>query len=172
MIFPAAVLHIPPVLATENIVFVSGAFRRTIFVSDLESFVKTGVPVGLLADLLKFSKQNPKTVQGMLKTELPLPVVLTSRLLYTRIGEAILTRATAVVHPLRAPQVGIPALRSALVLGVAENNGKLSPISFLRAYPAEEMAVDVPQLLGLLKKASSISELVRFFSDAPLDGLK
>ena len=81
MIFPAAVLHIPPVLATENIVFVSGAFRRTIFVSDLESFVKTGVPVGLLADLLKFSKQNPKTVQGMLKTELPLPVVLTSRLL-------------------------------------------------------------------------------------------
>ena len=58
MIFPAAVLHIPPVLATENIVFVSGAFRRTIFVSDLESFVKTGVPVGLLADLLKFSKQN------------------------------------------------------------------------------------------------------------------
>ena len=150
MIFPAAVLHIPPVLATENIVFVSGAFRRTIFVSDLESFVKTGVPVGLLADLLKFSKQNPKTVQGMLKTELPLPVVLTSRLLYTRIGEAILTRATAVV----------------------DNNGKLSPISFLRAYPAEEMAVDIPQLLGLLKKASSISELVRFFSDAPLDGLK
>jgi hypothetical protein len=160
------------VLATENIVFVSGAFRRTIFVSDLESFVETGVPVGLLADLLRFSKQNPKTVQGMLKTELPLPVTLTSRLLNTRIGEAILARATAVVHPLRAPQVGIPALRSALVLGVAENNGKLSPLSFLRAYPAQEMAVDIPQLLGLLKKASSISELVRFFSDAPLDGLK
>jgi hypothetical protein len=58
------------------------------------------------------------------------------------------------------------------VLGVAENNGKLSPLSFLRAYPAEEMAVDIPQLLGILKKASSISELVRFFSEAPLDGLK
>ena len=42
MIFPAAVLHIPPVLATENIVFVSGAFRRTIFVSDLESRGLTG----------------------------------------------------------------------------------------------------------------------------------
>ena len=113
-------LHIPPVLATENIVFVSGAFRRTIYVSDLESFAKTGVPVGLLADLLKFSKQNPKSVQGMINTELPVPVVLTSRLLYTRIGEAILARATAVMHPLRAPQFGIQALRSALVLGVDE----------------------------------------------------
>jgi hypothetical protein len=99
-------------------------------------------------------------------------VVLTSRLLNTRIGEAILERATAIVHPLRAPKAGIPALRSALVLGVADGSGKLSPLSFLKAYPAEDMAVDIPQLLVLVKKASSITDLVRFFSDAPLDGLR
>ena len=161
-----------PALATENIVFVSGAFRRTIHTRDLESFVLTGVPSGLLANLLRFSKQNPSNVRSLLKAELPVPVTLTSRLLNTRIGEALLTRASAVVHPLRAPGAGVQALRSALVLGVAEGNGRLSPLGVLRAYPAQEMAVDVPQLLGLLKKASSISDLVRFFSEAPLDGLR
>ena len=47
----ASVLLGSPAFATENIVFVSGAFRRTIFVKDLEDFVQTGVPQGLLADL-------------------------------------------------------------------------------------------------------------------------
>ena len=163
---------LPPVLATENVVFVSGAFRRTLKVSSLENVVETGVPKGLLGDLLRFTNQNPADVRGLLKTQVPLPVTLTSRLLGTRIGEAILERATAIVHPLRAPQAGVNALRAALVLGVAENDGVLTPISFLKAYPAEEMAINIPQLLVIVEKAASISDLVQFFSDAPLDGLR
>jgi hypothetical protein len=93
-------------------------------------------------------------------------------LLNTRIGEAILERASAIVYPLRAPDAGVVAMRSALVLGVYDNGGKLTPISFLKAYPAEEMAVNIPQLLAIIQKAASISDLVRFFSDAPLDGLR
>jgi hypothetical protein len=34
------------------------------------------------------------------------------------------------------------------------------------------MAVNVPQLLILAQKASSISDLIRFFSESPLDGLR
>ena len=165
-------VDLPPVLATENIVFVSGAFRRTLKLKSIESFVETGVPTGLLADLLRFTKQKPAGVQSLLKTEVPLPVTLTSRLLNTRIGEAILERASAIVHPLRAPQAGVNALRTALVLGVANNNGTLTPVSFLKAYPAEEMAVNIPQLMVIMNKAASISDLVKFFSDAPLDGLR
>ena len=48
-------LDLPPVLATENVVFVTGAYRRTLTVSSLETFVETGVPKGLLADLLRFT---------------------------------------------------------------------------------------------------------------------
>ena len=165
-------LDLPPVLATENVVFVTGAFRRTMTVSSLDQFVETGVPKGLLADLLRFTGSQPKPIQGLLKTEIPLPVTLTSRLLNTRIGEAILERASAIVYPLRAPDAGVVAMRSALVLGVYDNGGKLTPISFLKAYPAEEMAVNIPQLLAIIQKAASISDLVRFFSDAPLDGLR
>ena len=163
---------LPPVLATENVVFVSGAFRRTLKVSSLENFVETGVPQGLLGDLLRFTNQEPASVRGLLKTQVPLPVPLTSRLLNTRIGEAILERASAIVHPLRAPEAGVSGLKAALVLGVAENDGVLTPISFLRAYPTEEMAVNIPQLMVIVEKAASISDLVQFFSDAPLDGLR
>ena len=90
-------LDLPPVLATENVVFVTGAYRRTLTVSSLDKFVETGVPKGLLADLLRFTGSQPKPIQGLLKTEIPLPVTLTSRLLNTRIGEAILERASAIV---------------------------------------------------------------------------
>ena len=58
------------------------------------------------------------------------------------------------------------------MLGVANNNGTLTPVSFLKAYPAEEMAVNIPQLMVIMNKAASISDLVKFFSDAPLDGLR
>jgi hypothetical protein len=65
--------------------------------------------------------------------------------------------------------VGLPALRSAVVLGIADNGGSLSALSFLRAYPSQEMAVSLPALLALMQKASSVADLVRFFSESPLD---
>jgi hypothetical protein len=98
--------------------------------------------------------------------------VLVSRLLYTRIGEALLDRLANIVYPLKTPGVGVPALRSAIVIGIAEGNGSLSAISFLRAYPNSDLEVNLPALLGLLQKANSISDLVRFFSESPLDGLR
>ena len=64
------------------------------------------------------------------------------------------------------------SLRSAIILGLVEGKGSLSAISFFRAYPTQEMEVSIPALLNLMSKASSISELVRFFSESPLDGLK
>jgi len=162
----------PGALAAENIVLVSGAFRRSIPVADMELLAAKGEARGLLADLLGFSKQNPAEVGKLLNQSIPVPLVLVSRLLYTRIGEALLDRLAIIVYPLKTPGVGVPALRSALVIGIADNNGSLSPISFLRAYPNRELEVNLPALLGLLQKANSISDLVRFFSESPLDGLR
>jgi hypothetical protein len=56
-----------------------------------------------------------------------------------------------------------------VVLGIADNGGALSPLSFLRAYPSQEMAVSLPALLALMEKASSVADLVRFFSESPLE---
>ncbi|MFM7550334.1 MAG: alpha/beta hydrolase [Cyanobacteriota bacterium] len=165
-------LVMPAARAAENLVFVSGAFRRSIQVADLEWLAKTGQPRGLLADVLRFSNQNPAEMATLLNQSIALPVSLMSRLLNTRIGEALLSRLAQVVFPLKAADVGLPALRSALVLGTVKGDGSLSAISFLRAYPTRDLQVDIPALLALIDKASSVSELVRFFSESPLDGLR
>jgi len=165
-------LGVPAGQAAENLVFVSGAFRRSLPVADLEHLASTGQAQGLLAQGLALGKQNPTEVAKMLNEKIALPVVLVSRLLNTRIGEAILERLARVIYPLNTPSVGIPALRSAMVMGIVEGNGSLSALSFLRAYPNNNLEVSIPALMALMQKANSISDLVRFFSESPLDGLR
>jgi hypothetical protein len=181
-LFPAVVLGLglnlgigfgsPNAQAAENLVFVSGAFRRSIPVADLEWLAETGEARGLLSDLLRFSDQSPTDMQELLNQSISLPVTLVSRLLNTRIGEAVLDRLAQVVYPLKASEMGVPALRSALVMGVVNGDGSLSAISFLQAYPTQELEVNIPALMAVIEKASSVTELVRFFSESPLDGLR
>ena len=45
-------------------------------------------------------------------------------------------------------------------------------MDFLKSYPNEVLAVNLPALFSVIDKAQSISGLVQFFSDSPLDGLK
>jgi len=158
--------------AAENLVFLSGAFRRSIPVDDLEHLAVSGEARGLLSDVLRLARQEPAQLAKLLNTSVNLPVVLVSRLLNTRIGEAILDRLAAIVFPLNSRDSGLPALRSAIVLGISQGNGSLTPISFLRAYPNQELGVNLPALMALVNKASSIADLVRFFSESPLDGLR
>ncbi len=162
----------PAAQAATNVVFVSGAFMRSISVADLESLAQTGQARGLLADVLTLSKQKPADVAKLLNQQLTLPIVLTSRLLNTRIGEAILTRVAQLVFPLKAKAYGVPALKAGVILGLDQGKGSLSPIGFLKAYPTSEMEVSIPALMAIASKASSIADLVNFFSNAPLDGLK
>jgi hypothetical protein len=162
----------PAAPAAQNLVFVSGAFRRSIPVADLEHLASTGEARGLLRDVLRLGRQNPREVSKLLNQSVSLPVVLVSRLLNTRIGEAILERIAAIVYPLNAARVGMPALRSAMVLGIVEGNGSLSALSFLRAYPTSNLEVNLPALMALMTRASSIADLARFFSESPLDGLR
>jgi hypothetical protein len=168
----ALCLAAPTAQAAQNVVFVSGAFRRSIPVADIVHLAETGQARGLLQDVLRLARQDPQTVAKLLNESINMPVVLVSRLLNTRIGEVLLQRLAQIVFPLNASAVGMPALRSAVILGIADNAKGLSALSFLQAYPSQEMAVSLPALMGLMSKASSISDLVRFFADSPLDGLR
>ena len=56
----------PAAQAATNVVFVSGAFMRSISVADLESLAQTGQARGLLADVLALSKQKPADVAKLL----------------------------------------------------------------------------------------------------------
>ena len=162
----------PATIAAENVVFVTGAFRRSIAVADLDYLAKTGKARGLMADVLLIAKQKPEEVSKLLKAELSIPLLLTSRLLSTRLGEALLARIAQIIYPLYAKRAGIPALRAGVINALVATNGKLSAIRFLKAYPVDEMEVSIPALLAVLQKAKSVSDLIQFFMESPLDGLR
>ena len=162
-----------PLHAATDVALVSGAFRRSIPVEKLEHLAETGEAIDLVEDLLELSGQNPQEVSQMLNQSLDLPLVLTSRLINTRIGEAILRRVARIIHPIYTPEpeVSVPAIRAGVISGLQSENG-LTVVSFLKGYPNAVIAVNLPALFGVIEKAESIASLVQFFSDSPLDGLK
>ena len=162
-----------PAHAAVDVALVSGAFRRSIPVSDLAHLAETGEARGLLNDLLKLSNQKPDQIAGLLNKKLDLPLVLTSRLVNTRIGKALTRRAAQIIYPISAPEttVSVPAIRAAVIQGLQRPRG-LTAISFLESYPNRVMAVNLPALFSVIEKTESIAGLVQFFSDSPLDGLK
>ncbi|WP_244282233.1 alpha/beta hydrolase [Synechococcus sp. UW140] len=164
----------PPSQAAKDVALVSGAFRRSISVADLAYLAETGKPRGLMVDILRLSKQDPEDVAKLLNQELNLPLVLTSRLMSTRIGDVIIRRVARIIYPLMvpAPEVSVPAIRAGVINGLQIGDGGLTAIKFLEAYPAEVMEVNIPALMAVIEKAQSISGLVQFFSESPLDGLK
>ena len=163
-----------PALAAKDVALVSGAFRRSIPVKDIEHLANTGEARGLLEQLLVLSEQDPENVAKLLNQKLDLPLVLTSRLINTRIGEAIIRRVGQILYPIYTPQpeVSIPALRAGVINGLHNSGDGLTAVDFLKAYPNEVLAVNLPVLFSVIDKAQSISGLVQFFSDSPLDGLK
>ena len=162
-----------PSLAATDVALVSGGFRRSIPVKEFEHLANTGEAIGLLGNLLEFSKQDPEEISKLLKQELSIPLVLTSRLINTRIGEAIIRRVARIIYPIYTPQaeVSVPAIRAGIVNGLDQSDG-LTAVGFLKAYPNQVMAVNLPALFAVIEKTESIASLVKFFADSPLDGLK
>ena len=159
-----------PLHAATDVALVSGAFRRSIPVKEFEHLAETGEAIGLLEDLLAISGQEPNQVSQMINQQLELPLALTSRLITTRIGEAILRRIARIIHPIYTPEpeVSVPAIRAGVISGLQSEDG-LTAVSFLKGYPNGVMAVNLPALFGVIEKAESIAGLVQFFSDSPLD---
>ena len=162
-----------PSIAATDVALVSGGFRRSIPVKEFEHLADTGEAIGLLGNLLEFSKQDPEEISKLLNQELAIPLILTSRLINTRIGEAIIRRVARIIYPIYTPQaeVSVPAIRAGIVNGLDQSDG-LTVVGFLKAYPNQVIAINLPALFAVIEKTESIASLVKFFDDSPLDGLK
>lgn len=161
-------LAAPAARAAEQVVFVSGAFRRSIPVADLEQLARTGEAAGLLGDALRLGGQDPAEVGKLLNHRVTLPLVLTTRLLSTRFGEDALERLSVILYPLRAPKLGMVALRSATIMGIQTGSGTLSAVGFLRAYPTEDVAINLPALQSALQGLSGMGNVVKEFLESDL----
>ena len=159
--------------AAETISLINGGFKRSIQVSNVEHLAKTGKAKGFLKEVIIMTNQKPKEVSEILNQEVELPLVLSTKLMKSKIGEVILGRVAKIVHPLRVKKssVGIYAIRGAVIKGIAKGEGKINAVGFLKAYPNKTMAVNVPALLKVVNKVESIQELMEFFADSPLENL-
>jgi hypothetical protein len=161
-------LAAPSARAAEQVVFVSGAFRRSIPVADLERLARTGEAVGLLGDALRLGGKDPAEVGKLLNHRVTLPLVLTTRLLSTGFGETALEKLSVIIYPLKAPRVGMVALRSATIVGLETGSGSLSAVGFLRAYPNEDVAINLPALQSALWGLSGMGNVVKGFLESDL----
>ena len=167
-------LFIPYAKSAENLSLVHGIFNRTISIDLIEDLAKTGEATGSLKNLLRLSNQSPKTIAELLNEEYDLKLVTISKLMYSSIGQVILLRIAKIIHPIKIKDqaITIPALRSGVVSGVLKGNGKLNLIQFLKSYPNKTIAINIPALNKVLKKIESMTELIKFFSGAPLEDMK
>ena len=164
----------PSSKSAEEVTFVSGSFSRTISFEKIQKLAKTGKISGKVDKLINSKTIESKESINLLTQKFELPLTLTSRLINSRIGEVVIKRVAKIIHPFKVPDVSVsvPAIRSAIIKGLVLGKGEIDLMLFIKAYPNKNISINVPALLNIINKVESISELVRFFSDSPLEGFK
>jgi hypothetical protein len=64
------------------------------------------------------------------------------------------------------------SLRASVVQGLKRGNGKINLIRFFESYPTKTVILDVNALSKVMNKVESISELLDFFTNSPLEKIK
>ena len=160
--------------AAENVIIYAGPVSRTISIKSLEDFSRTNTAKGTLKNILKLANQDKKEVANILNQEFELPIILTSNLINSKIGTVIIKRISKVIYPNKYPEeiISVPAIRSGVIKAIDIGEGRLNLIGFLKAYPNRDIAVNYGALSKIINKAESVSDLVEFFTESPLEKLK
>ncbi|KGF98323.1 hypothetical protein EU96_0781 [Prochlorococcus marinus str. MIT 9302] len=160
--------------AAEEIKIIYSIFSRTIKVNSLKDFAQEGNSTKKLKRILKATGYKDKEIRSVLSKNFEIPITIASKLVYSEIGNVFLTRLSSIIHPPRADdeRTGMLALRASLVQGINIGNGKINMINFFEAYPTKTIILDVKALSKVMNKVESISELLDFFTDSPLEKIK
>ncbi|KGG13755.1 MULTISPECIES: alpha/beta hydrolase [Prochlorococcus] len=158
--------------AAEKVSLIHGIFSRSITIEEIEDFTEKGIKKGFLKKIIK--EKEEKKIREILKKEYNAPIILTSRLIYSDIGTAILKRVSKIIYPFRINEerASILALRASAIKAIDVGNEKINIVNFIKAYPSKVMAINVTELYKVLNKVESMSELMKFYSDSPLEKLK
>ena len=162
------------VRAAEEIKIVYSLFSRTIKVKSLKTFAQEGNSTKKLKRILRTTGSPDKEIRSVLNKKFEVPITIASKLVYSEIGNIFLTRLSSIIHPPKAndERTGMLALRASVVQGIKMGNGKISLINFFEGYPTKTMILNVNALSEVLNKVESISELLEFFTDSPLEKFK
>ena len=166
--------NIPKTNAAEEIKIIYSIFSRTIEVNSLKTFAKEGESTKKLKRILKATRSPDKEIRAVLNKNFEVPITIADKLVYSEIGKVFLTRLSSIIHPPRASdeRTGMLALRASIIQGINLGNGKINLIKFFEAYPTKTVILDVSALSKVMNKVESISELLTFFTNSPLEKIK
>ena len=169
-----AFLLIPNAKSAETLFLYQGTLNRKINIDDLYEFQRTKIPSRKLKNIMKITNQNEKDLFNILSYEIEVPLKSSSRLLKSQIGEVFLERLSKIIHPnkISDKNIGKKAIRSGIILSSYNNNEKINLIDFFKAYPNKDIAINIGSLRKTLKKAASLKELIKFYSNSPFKKLK
>ena len=160
--------------AAQEIKIIYGIFSRTIEVNSLKMFAEEGDSTKKLKKILKATGSPEKEIRSVLNKDFEIPITIASKLVYSEIGNVFLTRLSSIIHTPRAvdERTGILALRASVIQGINRGNGKINLIKFFESYPTKTVILDVNALSKVMNKVESISELLDFFTNSPLEKIK
>jgi len=160
--------------AAEEIKIIYSIFSRTIEVNSLKTFAEEGYSTKQLKKILKATGSSNKEIRSVLNKDFEIPITIASKLVYSEIGNVFLTRLSSIIHPERADdeRTGMLALRASVIQGINIGNGKINLINFFEGYPTKTVILDVSALSKVMNKVESISELLTFFTNSPLEKIK
>ena len=160
--------------AAEEIKIIYSLFSRTVEVNSLKIFAEEGNSKGKLKRILKATGSPEKEIRSVLNKDFEVPITIASKLVYSEIGNIFLTRLSSIIHPPRADdeRTGMLALRASVIQGIKLGNGKINLIRFFESYPTKTVILDVNALSKVMNKVESISELLNFFTNSPLEKIK
>ena len=166
--------NIPKTNAAEEIKIIFSIFSRTIKVNSLKNFADEGDSTKKLRKILKATGSPNEEIRAVLNKEFEIPITIASKLVYSEIGNVFLTRLSSIIHPPRAndERTGMLALRASVIQGINIGNGKINLIKFFEGYPTKTVILDVNALSKVMSKVESISELLEFFTNSPLEKIK
>ena len=173
-IFINQFLLINKVQSADQIKITYSIFSRTISVNSLKRYSVTGKAEKNLERLLRTTNASNSYILSILNKNYDIPLPIASKLLYSEIGSVVLSRLSKIIHPpnARDETTGKLALRSSVIKGIAMGEGKINIIRFLESYPTKTVILNVGALSKILNKVESINELLKFFTDSPLNKIK
>jgi len=166
--------NVPKANTAEEIKITYSIFSRSIKVNSLKTFAREGKSTRQLKRILKATGSPDKEIRAVLNKDFEVPITIASKLVYSEIGSVFLTRLSSIIHPPRATdeRTGMLALRASVIQGINIGNGKINLINFFEGYPTKTVILDVNALSKVMSKVESISELLEFFTNSPLEKIK
>ena len=168
------IFNVSKIKAAEEIKIVYSIFSRTVKVSSLKRFAEEGNSTKKLRKVLKATGSPDQEIRSVLNKKFEIPITIASKLIYSEIGNVFLTRLSSILHPplTNDERTGMLALRASVIKGLKIGNGKINIINFFEGYPTKTIILDVNALSKVMNKVESISELLDFFTNSPLEKIK